>query len=248
MTQQTTSSLDNRKKNYLGSSLLFFSIFFTATIEGIILFSFFWAPFNIRYKLGRFWCVLMLWCMKLFVDLKYEVEGLENVDPSQPAIIFSNHQSAWETLALRVILPPQSAVMKRELLYLPLWGWSLLLLKSIIIDKRNARAALKNLVQIGTQYLKEGLYILIFPEGTRAGAREVKSFNIGGAMLAQKSGYPVIPVVHNAGDFWPRYSFLKYAGTIKVKIGKPIQTTGRKASDINAEAEAWIREEMRKFD
>ena len=86
-------------------------------------------------------------------------------DPSQPAIIFSNHQSAWETLALRVILPPQSAVMKRELLYLPLWGWSLLLLKSIIIDKRNARAALKNLVQIGTQYLKEGLYILIFPEG-----------------------------------------------------------------------------------
>jgi 1-acyl-sn-glycerol-3-phosphate acyltransferase len=248
MTQQTTSSPDNRKKNYIGSSLLFFSIFFTATIEGIILFSLFWTPFNIRYKLGRFWCVLMLWCMKVFVGLKYEVEGLENVDPTQAAIIFSNHQSAWETLALRVIMPTQSAVMKRELLYLPLWGWSLLLLKSIVIDKRNARAALKNLVQDGTKYLKEGLYILIFPEGTRAGAREVKSFNIGGAMLAQKSGYPVIPVVHNAGDFWPRYSFLKYAGTIKVKIGKPIQTAGRKASDINAEAEAWIREEMSKFD
>jgi 1-acyl-sn-glycerol-3-phosphate acyltransferase len=186
--------------------------------------------------------------MKVFVGLKYEVEGLENVDPSQAAIILSNHQSAWETLALRVIMPTQSAVMKRELLYLPLWGWSLLLLKSIVIDKRNARKALKNLVQDGTKYLKEGLYILIFPEGTRSGAREVKAFSIGGAMLAQKSGFPVIPVVHNAGDFWPRYNFFKYPGTIKVKIGKPIQTVGRKASDINAEAEAWIRAEMSKFD
>lgn len=248
MTQQTTSLPDSRKKNYIGSSLLFFSIFFTATIEGILLFSLFWAPFNIRYKLGQIWCVIMLWCMKVFVGLKYEVEGLENVDPSQATIILSNHQSAWETLALRVIMPTQSAVMKRELLYLPLWGWSLLLLKSIVIDKRNARKALKNLVQDGTKYLNEGLCILIFPEGTRSGAREVKAFSIGGAMLAQKSGYPVIPVVHNAGDFWPRYNFFKYPGTIKVKIGKPIQTLGRKASDINAEAEAWIRAEMNKFD
>ena len=248
MTQHTTSSHDNRKKNYIGSGLLFFSIFFTATIEGIILFAFFWAPFHIRYKLARAWCVLMLWCMAIFVDLKYEVEGLENVDPTQAAIIFSNHQYAWETLALRVIMPPQSAVMKRELLYLPLWGWALLLLKSIVIDKRNARAALKGLIEDGTRYLQEGLFILIFPEGTRAAAGEVKHFNMGGALLAQKTGYPIIPVVHNAGDFWPRYSFLKYPGTIKVKIGKPIQTKGRKATDINAEAEAWIREEIRKFD
>ena len=163
MTQQTTSSPDNRKKNYIGSSLLFFSIFFTATIEGILLFSLFWAPFNIRYKLGQVWCVIMLWCMKVFVGLKYEVEGLENVDPSQAAIIFSNHQSAWETLALRVIMPTQSAVMKRELLYLPLWGWSLLLLKSIVIDKRNARKSFKKFSARWDKILKRRFVYFDFP-------------------------------------------------------------------------------------
>ncbi|MDD5228817.1 MAG: lysophospholipid acyltransferase family protein [Methylococcales bacterium] len=244
MTQQNSSSVDNRPKNYLGSSLLFFSIFFTATIEATILFALFWASFEIRYKFGRLWCMLMLWIMKITVGLKYEVEGLENVNPEQAAIIFSNHQSAWETLALRVILPPQSAVIKRELLYLPLWGWSLLLLKSIVIDKRNPRGALKSLVKQGTQYLNEGICVLIFPEGTRAAPRDVLPFNAGGSVLAHHSGYPVIPVAHNAGDFWPRYSFFKYAGTIKVKIGAPIETKGRKAAEINAEAEAWIRKAM----
>jgi 1-acyl-sn-glycerol-3-phosphate acyltransferase len=119
-----------------------------------------------------------------------------------------------------------------------------LLLKSIVIDRKNARGALKSLIADGTRYLNEGMWVLIFPEGTRAGARELLPFNIGGAMLAQKSGFPVIPVVHNAGDFWTRYSFFKYPGTIKVKIGKPIETTGRKAADINAEVEAWIKTEL----
>jgi 1-acyl-sn-glycerol-3-phosphate acyltransferase len=247
MTQQNTSHLDNRPKTYIGSSILFFMIFFTATIEAAILFSLFWAPFPIRYKLGKFWCQLMLWIMKITVGLKYEVEGLENVNPQQATIIFSNHQSAWETLALRYILPMQSAVIKKELLYLPLWGWSLLLLKSIVIDRSNARGALKSLIADGTRYLNEGMWILIFPEGTRAGAREVLPFNIGGAMLAQKSGFPVIPVVHNAGDFWTRYSFFKYPGTIKVKIGAPIEINGRKAADINAEVEAWIKTELAKL-
>ena len=247
MTQQNSSSVDNRPKNYIGSALLFFSIFFTATIEATILFACFWLPFEFRYKIGKLWCRLMLWIMEITVGLKYEVEGLENVNPEQASIIFSNHQSAWETLGLRYILPTQSAVIKRELLYLPLWGWSLLLLKSIVIDKRNARSALKSLVKDGTKYLNEGIWVLIFPEGTRAGAREVLPFNIGGAMLAHKSGFPVIPVVHNAGDFWTRYSFFKYPGTIKVKIGAPIETKGRKVADINVEAEAWITTELAKL-
>ena len=150
-------------------------------------------------------------------------------------------------MGLRYILPMQSAVIKKELLYLPLWGWSLLLLKSIVIDKKNARGALKSLIADGTKYLNEGIWVLIFPEGTRAGAHEVLPFSIGGAMLAHKSGFPVIPVVHNAGDFWTRYSFFKYPGTIKVKIGAPIETKGRKAADINAEAEAWITAELAKL-
>lgn len=247
MTQQTISSVDNRPKNYLGSTLLFISIFSTATIVGLILFALFWTPFEVRYKIARAWCVLVVGMTKFFCGLTYEIEGLENIKPENAAIIFSNHQSAWETLALRVFLPTQVAVLKKELLYLPLWGWALLLVKSIVIDRSNQRGALKKLVQQGTQRLNEGLWVLIFPEGTRAGAREVLPFNAGGAVLAQKSGFPIVPVVHNAGDFWPRYSFLKYAGTIKVKIGAPIETKGRKASEINAEMEAWIKTELAKM-
>ncbi len=247
MTQQNSSPVDNRPKNYIGSALLFICIFSTATIIGLVLFALFWLPFELRYKIARSWCVLVVWMTKIFCGLSYEVEGLENINPENAAIILSNHQSAWETLALRVILPTQSAVLKKELLYLPLWGWALLLLKSIVIDRSNQRGALKKLISEGTERLNEGIWVLIFPEGTRAGAREVLPFNAGGAILAQKSGFPVIPVVHNAGDFWSRYSFLKYAGTIKVKIGAPIETTGRKAPDINTEVETWIKQELEKM-
>jgi 1-acyl-sn-glycerol-3-phosphate acyltransferase len=124
----------------------------------------------------------------------------------------------------------------------------LLTLKSIVINRKNQRASLRSLLKQGTQYLNEGLSVLVFPEGTRAGAGEVLKFNIGGAMLAHKTGFPVIPVAHNAGDFWPRYSFFKYPGVIKVKIGPVIESKGRKAADINAEAEAWIRQAMKEMD
>jgi len=248
MTQQHTSQQDPRPKNYIGSALLFVGIFTSATIVGVLLITGMLTTFNIRWKIGYVWCAIISWMTKVFCGLTYEVEGLEHIDPQQPAIIMSNHQSAWETLALRYILPPHSVVIKRELLYFPIWGWSLLTLKSIVINRKNQRASLRALLEQGTRYLNEGLSVLVFPEGTRAGAREVLKFNIGGAMLAHKTGFPVIPVAHNAGDFWPRYSFFKYPGVIKVKIGPPIATKGRKAGDINAEAEAWIKQAMKEMD
>ncbi len=248
MTQQHTSQQDPRPKNYIGSALLFVGIFTSATVVGVLLIAGMLTTFNIRWKIGYAWCAIIGWMTKIFCGLTYEVAGLENIDPQQPAIIMSNHQSAWETLALRYILPPHSVVIKRELLYFPIWGWSLLTLKSIVINRKNQRASLRALLEQGTRYLNEGLSVLVFPEGTRAGAREVLKFNIGGAMLAHKTGFPVVPVAHNAGDFWPRYSFLKYPGVIKVKIGPPIATKGRKAADINAEAEAWIKQAMKEMD
>ena len=248
MTQQDISAQDPRPKNYVGSALLFLGIFSTATIIGILLILGILTTFKIRWKLGHAWCAVIRWMTRVFCGLTYEIQGLENIDPKQTAIIFSNHQSAWETLALRYILPPHSVVIKRELLYLPIWGWSLLTLKSIVINRKNQRAALRALLEQGSRYLNEGLWVLIFPEGTRAGAREVLKFNIGGAMLAHKTGFPIIPVAHNAGDFWPRYSFLKYPGVIKLKIGPAIETKGHKAGDINAEAEAWINQAMKEMD
>ncbi|RIZ64755.1 MAG: 1-acyl-sn-glycerol-3-phosphate acyltransferase [Methylococcales bacterium] len=245
MTQQNTSQPDLRPKNYIGSTLLFVGIFTTATMVGILLILGLLTTFKIRWKIGHAWCAIISWMTRVFCGLTYEVEGMENFDPEQPAIILSNHQSAWETLALRYILPPHSVVIKRELLYLPIWGWSLLTLKSIVINRKNQRASLRDLLEQGSRYLNEGLWVLIFPEGTRAPAREVLKFNIGGAMLAHKTGFPVVPVAHNAGDFWPRYSFFKYPGVIKLKIGPVIETQGRKASEINADAEKWIAEALK---
>lgn len=240
MTQQNTSLPDPRPKNYIGSTILFVGIFFTATIIGILLITGMLTTFKFRWKIGYIWCAIISWITKVSCGLTFEVEGMENIDPNQPVVFLSNHQSAWETLALRYILPPHSVVIKKELLYFPIWGWSLLTLKSIVIDRKNQRASLRALLEQGTRYLNEGLSVLIFPEGTRTAPKELKSFSIGGAMLAHKSGYPVIPIAHNAGDFWPRYSFFKYPGVIKVKIGPMIESKGRKATEINSEAESWI--------
>jgi 1-acyl-sn-glycerol-3-phosphate acyltransferase len=181
-----------------------------------------------------------LWLAKVVCGVKYEVEGLENIKGINAAVVLCKHQSAWETIALRSFLPTQTALLKRSLLWLPLWGWALATLKPIAIDRTQQRAALRMLIKKGTEYLKEGIWVVVFPEGTRTAPGEVKKFNAGGAMLAEKSGYPVIPIALNSGHCWPRYSFLKYPGTIKVKIGPVIATEGRKAQDINAEAEQWI--------
>jgi len=247
MTQQNTLLQDTRPKNYIGSALLFLGIFSTATVVGLLLIAGMLTTFKIRWKIGYAWCAIIGWMTKVFCGLTYEVEGLEHINPQQPAILLSNHQSAWETLALRYILPPHSVVIKRELLWFPIWGWSLLTLKSIVINRKNQRASLRVLLEKGTEYLNQGLSVLIFPEGTRTAPGEIRKFSIGGAMLAQKSGFPVIPVAHNAGDFWPRYSFLKYPGTIKVKIGPVIESKGRKAAEINAETESWIAQAMKEM-
>lgn len=241
MKQHNTLSPDLRPKNYLGSTLLFVGIFSTATIAGILILLTTPLPFNVRYQISRAWCGLVLWMSKVFCGVRYEVEGLEHLNTGQASIVLSNHQSAWETLALRYIFPStQAALLKRSLTWFPIWGWALSTLKPIAIDRKKQREALRTLLEKGKLYLGQGLWVVVFPEGTRTAAGEVKKFSAGGAILAQQSGCPVIPVAHNAGVYWPRYSFLKYPGTIKVKIGPAIESKERNAADINAEAESWI--------
>ncbi|WP_019866000.1 lysophospholipid acyltransferase family protein [Methylovulum miyakonense] len=240
MTQQATLP-EPRLKTYVGSTLLFIGIFSTATLAGILILLATVFPFNVRYQISKAWCALVVSMAKWFCGVGYEIEGLENLDIGQTAIVLCNHQSAWETLALRWILPPtQTALLKRSLTWFPLWGWALSTLKPIAIDRKSQRAALKILLKKGKACLHEGLWVVVFPEGTRSAAGEVQKFSVGGALLAEKTGYPVIPVAHNAGNVWPRYSFLKYPGTIRVKIGPVIPTQGRKAQDINNDAAAWI--------
>ncbi len=245
ITQQTTHYRGNKLKLYLGSAVLFAGMTLSLVIIAPSILIGLAFPFSVRYQIAGVWVRFVLWLAEVFCDLHYEVEGMENVDPAEPSIILSKHQSAWETIAFRHFLPMHSVLLKRSLLWLPVWGWAMAALKPIAIDRNNQRAALRTLLARGKIYLDQGLWVLVFPEGTRTDPGEVKKFNAGGAMLAQQTGCPVVPVAHNAGVYWPRYSFLKYPGTIKVKIGPKIESKGRKAHDVNAEAEAWIARAMK---
>ncbi len=200
-------------------------------------------PFTVRYRVISQWARFNLWWLALTCNLRYRVEGAENI-PARNGIIFCKHQSAWETLALQCIFPPQVWVLKRELLWIPFFGWGLALLEPIAIDRDSPRRALCQLLEQGAQRLAAGRWVVIFPEGTRVPPGEHRPFQSGGALLAARTGYPVVPVSHNAGEYWPRRSFLKYPGTIRVVIGPPIESAGRSAQEINREAEDWIRARM----
>lgn len=247
MTQPRTSSRPADFRVYLGSTLFFIYVVFSTPIVGVAILGGFFLPFATRYKFADIWINCLLYMLNLCCGLRYEVEGLENIPKNQAAVILSKHQSAWETIALRQIISPQTAVLKKSLLQIPFGGWALATLKPIAIDRSNQKEALKMLLDQGIARLREGLFVLIFPEGTRVAPGAYKKFNAGGAMLAQKSGFPVIPLAHNAGEFWPRNSFLKYPGIIKVKIGPLISTQDKTTKEIIAETEQWIAQAMNRI-
>lgn len=199
--------------------------------------------FRVRTKVARMYAWFIVHSLRVLCGVNYQVRGQENI-PEGAAILFSKHQSTWETYALQLILPPQVWVFKRELLWLPFFGWGLAALKSISIDRSSGRKAIKQIVEQGRQRLDAGIWVTIFPEGTRVAPGEHKRWGIGGAILAQQTGYPIVPVAHNAGEFWAKRSFIKQPGTIQVIIGKPVETKGRKAADINNEVETWMNSVM----
>lgn len=202
------------------------------------------TPFHIRYQVLTRWARFNLWCLEKLCGLKYEVEGRENI-PKGAGIIFCKHQSAWETLALQQFFPPQTWLLKRELLWLPFFGWGLAMLGAIGIDRSSGSDALIKLIKHGRDRLDRGIWLVIFPEGTRVSPGEYKRFHKGGALLAAKTGYPVLPVAHNAGTYWPKNTIVKSPGTIKVSIGPAIPSAELKASEINKRAENWINEATR---
>jgi 1-acyl-sn-glycerol-3-phosphate acyltransferase len=247
MQQHSSSHQNNQFQLYIRSGLVIvLTILLTILVCPLLLVTTI-LPFAVRYEIATIWVNITLWLVKHICGLDYEVSGMENIPVDRNAIILCKHQSAWETIALQQIFPRQVFLLKQSLLWLPFWGWAMATLKPIAINRENPKAALRKLVRQGTERLNEGLSIVIFPEGTRSAPGENIKFNAGGCLLAQRSGFPVIPVAHNAGKFWPRYSFLKYPGTIKIKIGPAIESKGRKASELNSEVETWISEAMLKL-
>ena len=217
------------------------TVFFSTT--ALLLFP---LSFEVRYGYVRWFAVWNVWLLKSLCGLHYEIEGKENIPP-ETSIIFSKHQSTWETMALQLIFPPQTFVVKKELMWVPFFGWGLAVLKSIAIKRGSGRSAIKQVVQQGKERLKDGIWVVIFPEGTRVRPGQHIRYKLGGAILAAESGYPVVPVAHNSGEYWPKKQFLKKPGTIKIVIGPPISSKDRKPEQILAEAETWIETTMERI-
>ncbi len=197
------------------------------------------VPYQYRSKIIAVWSKVCLSVLTFFCGLKFEITGQENI-PDKPCIIFCKHQSTWETMALQLYFTPQVWILKKELLWVPFFGWTLASMKSIAIDRSSGKKALKQIVEQGTQRLDEGIWVVIFPEGTRTLPGKKINYKIGGAMLAKQSGYDVLPIAHNAGEFWPKGQYIKKSGTIKMMIGPVIKSSEFKTKEINQQAEEWI--------
>ena len=216
------------------------------------------APFGLFVTLSiifpmkfRFW-VISVWragfmaLCEHVLGLRYEVIGRENI-PATPSVILCKHQSAWETVSLQAIFPPLVFVLKKSLLMIPFLGWAFAAVKMISIDRTAGKDALRQVIDQGCDRLQAGYWVVIFPEGTRIAPGEKRRFKTGGAHLAASAGALVVPVAHNAGEFWGKNAFVKKSGLITVSIGPAIDPAGKTASAITGLAEQWIEGEMRRL-
>jgi 1-acyl-sn-glycerol-3-phosphate acyltransferase len=200
-----------------------------------------------RYRIISSWARLVLLALRHICRIDCRVIGAGNL-PSRPCVVLSKHQSAWETLAFQTIFPPQVYVIKRELLWIPFFGWGLAMCSPIAINRgAGARAARQMLAQ-GKARIARGFWVIVYPEGTRVAPGARGRYQSSGAAMAIHAGAPVVPVAHNAGRCWRRNAFLKYPGTVTVSIGPALDTHGRKADALTREVETWIEDEMQRID
>lgn len=201
------------------------------------------------YRFGRVWRLGTQWGVENLLGIRARVIGRENM-PAEACVIMAKHQSAWETMTLQDCVPDGAFcvfVLKKELLKLPLVGWGLAAMKMISIDRAAGKNALDQVVTQGRERLKQGFYVIIFPEGTRVPPGEKRRYKPGGAYLATHVGCKVVPVAHNAGEYWPRQAFLKTPGTVTISIGPAFNASGMSDAEVNQRVEDWIEAEMRRI-
>lgn len=198
--------------------------------------------FERRFALINVWTRFIFWMLRNINGVEIEVRGRENIPSGQPVVIAANHQSNLETFYLQLVFSPQSTILKRSLLWIPFFGWGLRMLRPIAIDRKRASAALRDIIRQGAERLRQGMYVTIFPEGTRRDPGEPGDFHSGGAMLAQRARVPLLPVAHNAGLCWPRKSMLPRPGRVIFEIGEPIASDQYSTKELNARAAEWVTE------
>lgn len=221
-------------------SLLFTTLMFLSIPPyALALFLFRIFGFEPAYRVVLAWVRLNVWLVDVLCGLRYEVEGLERL-PTEPSVALIKHSSAYETLVQLFVFPRQCWVSKRELLWTPFFGWALATMKPIAIDRRAGRSAVDQVITQGLARLAEGIWVAVFPEGTRMPPGKTRRYGLSGTLLAQQAGCLIVPMAHNAGDYWPRRGLRKKAGTVKFVIGEPVDPAGRDARAVNEEIQAWI--------
>lgn len=204
-------------------------------------------PYRLRYRIVTRWTHFALWWLRVTCGVRFEIRGREHI-PAGPAIVMCKHQSAWETMAVQLFFDaPLVFIMKRELLWIPLFGWGLASLRPIAIDRGSRVRAARQIVEQGLERLQGGSWVVVFPEGTRVTPGQSGRYLPGGSMLAEAAQCPVIPVAHNAGYYWPKNSFIKRPGTIQVVIGPPIETAGKTTKEITRAVADWIEPASRQL-
>ena len=196
-----------------------------------------------RLKLFALWPKFTNWYLHLTCGIKVNVIGQENL-PSSPCVIVSNHQGQWETFSMQYLFHPVCTLLKRELLYIPLWGWAMKMLHPIAINRGKPKEAIIQTLEEGSERLKKGLYVLLFPEGTRVKAGRVGKYARSGFELAKRNNVKILPLCHNSGDCWPAHKFIKKPGTINLHIGEPFFVEDSKESA--EEVQQWVERKLNK--
>jgi len=216
----------------------------------IVLLSPFAKPYTL-YRIARAWLRQVMVGLRVICGVRWRVQGMENlpVGETSPAILLVKHQSTLETFLMPVLMPhPLAYVFKKELLYIPFFGWAIGRLDMVHIDRSQRNQAFNKVVEQGKRLLAQGVWVIMFPEGTRIPRGQAGTYKSGGTRLAGATGAPVIPIAVSSARCWPRKSMIKYPGVVDVSIGKPIPSEGRAADELMREVEVWIESEMRRLD
>jgi 1-acyl-sn-glycerol-3-phosphate acyltransferase len=206
------------------------------------------ASGNTVYWLCVGWLRLAIWGAKVICGVHARLHGVENL-PDSPVVMLPKHQSTWETFAFPSLMPhPLCYVFKRELLYIPFFGWAMARMDMIHIDRSKRTEAWNRVAEQGRRFMAKGHWVIMFPEGTRAARGKRGTYKSGGTRLAIATDRPVLPIAVTSARCWPRKSFVLRPGVIDVSIGKPIASTGRQADELMREVETWIEGEMHRLD